>query len=153
MNFNDYCTRMSLKEKLGWTDKMIKDLLTNIAYKPNGNFYGGGIVKLYKNTDIEKIETTEKYKELRDKINKRRTKEKEVKKIGEILEIKRLKKEQEKIEFEKKQRKLAKFYEQDESSSVDYTNEEIKKVQWQKKCLTEIENQNNVILKLPCFFQ
>ncbi len=149
MNFNDYCTRMSLKEKLGWTDKMIKDLLTNIAYKPNGNFYGGGIVKLYKNTDIEKIETTEKYKELRDKINKRRTKEKEVKKIGEILEIERLKKEQEKIEFEKKQRKLAKFYEQDESSSVDYTNEEIKKVQWQKECLTEIENQNNVILTSP----
>ena len=75
MNFNDYCTRMYLKEKLGWTDKMIKDLLTNIAYKSNGNFYGGGIVKLYKNTDIEKIETTEKYKELKDKINKRRTKE------------------------------------------------------------------------------
>ena len=56
---------MYLKQNRGWTDKMFKVLLNNVKYKTCGNFYGGGIIKLYRFTDIEEIEKTKEYKELR----------------------------------------------------------------------------------------
>jgi len=74
MNFNDYCTRMNLRETRGWTNKMIFDLLKDVEYKSRGNIYGGGEIKLYKIKDIEEIEKTKEYRELRNKVNERRRK-------------------------------------------------------------------------------
>ncbi len=150
MNFNDYCTRMYLKESLGWTDKMTRELLQNVNYKRRGNFMRQGIIRLYKHNDIEKIEETEEYKKLVEKINSKRAKEKRVKKLKEMLEIERLEEERKRIENEKKLKELAEFYEEDDSLPINCDDKpQISKHLWQKKCLKEIENKDNIILVSP----
>ncbi len=133
MKKENYITRMYLREVKGWTNKMITVLLQNVPYKRLGNIYGGGIIKLYRAKDIEQIEKTKQYQDLKKKVDKIREKVKE--------------------EFEEHQRQklidLAKLYEQNNHFSIIPNSKKFKKVEWQKNCLKNIKDKNNVILSSP----
>lgn len=139
--YSEYYTRMSLKQDRGWTDKMIKILLANVEYKECGNYYGrNGLIRKYKISDIERIEKTKEYQELREKVDIRRKKAEELKKIQ--LE------EQKKAE-EKRLIDLSKLYEDDEYVKIDNNNKSHTKVKWQESCLQEITDKNNILLSSP----
>lgn len=132
---------MYLKQNRGWTDKMFKVLLNNVKYKTCGNFYGGGIIKLYRFTDIEEIEKTKEYKELREKADKRRKK---------VIETKKIEEEKRRLEKKQQLKNLAKFYEEEDYCiSKRKDKQEFTKHKWQEYCLNTIESQNNIILTSP----
>ena len=70
----EYITATGLKEKRGWTGSMLK-LLNNLDYKLVDNPYYkcAPPMCLYNLKDIKRIERTKKYKELREKADKRKT--------------------------------------------------------------------------------
>lgn len=137
----EYVTRMYLRDVKGWTNKMIQVLLEDVKYKPWGNFYGNGIIKLYHISDIEKIEKTKVYKELKEKIDKRREK---------TGNTKYIEKEKRKLKEQQQLRNLAKFYEEDECNIPKTSNKmEFTKHKWQEQCLNYIKGKRNIILASP----
>lgn len=128
-----YYTKARLKKERGWTNKMIEKLLQNVKCKSNSNFPRRGTIQLYLAKDIEEIEKTPKYVELRNKVEQRRKKRAETEK-----------------EKERELKELAKFYEQDEVSSQRTNSIKlVKNVQWQNDCLKEIRDEKNIILTSP----